>query len=105
MLRLLLSHRPVWPEPESDACLVPAPARPGPGYGLCLRARRLIPVLLRLKLDLVSKLDRSLDFVLDPVEELVLALGPVGIGWGLGPGTCTLAWVWPILVGGVWCCG
>ena len=56
-----------------------------------------------MRLELVSWLDRLLDFVLDPVEELVLALGPVGIGWGLGPGTCTSTWVRPVLVDG--CCG
>ena len=51
----------------------------------------------------MSWLDCLLDFVLDPVEELVLALGPVGIGRGLGPGTCTSTWVRPVLVDG--CCG
>ena len=51
----------------------------------------------------MSWLDRLLDFVLDPVEELVLALGRVGIGRELGPGTCTSTWVRPVLVDG--CCG
>ena len=59
----------------SDANLVPVPARPG--YNLHLAAEMVIPVLLRFKLELVSKLDRSLDFLLDPVEELVLVLRPM----------------------------
>ena len=80
MLRVLLSDRPVLPEPGSNACLVPAPAKPGPGYyGLCLGAKKVILVVLGFELELVSKLDRSLDFILDPVE-LVLALGPVDFG-------------------------
>ena len=40
----------------------------------------VIPALLKCRLVLTLGLGLSLGFVLDPEEELVLALGPVGIG-------------------------